>query len=123
MNDNRTKTPVGAASLVSVNSLLLHGIFDTIDTVLNVAFDFLILAVGGKLCVAQNLSRDFLDVALDLPGRTGDPIFVNHVKPLRLSVPVPAGHAAGGPSGWAGVGRPRWPPDMSSPHRRFRRYP
>jgi hypothetical protein len=45
MNDNRTKTPVGAASLVSVNSLLLHGIFDTIDTVLNVAFDCLILAV------------------------------------------------------------------------------
>ena len=113
MNDavaDSTERPVGLAPAGFRQVLLLHGVFDAADGILNIAFDFLTLAVGDQLCVAQNLSRGCLDVTLDLFGRTGDPIFVNHVTSLRLLAPLIRPSPAGGQDGPAGVNRPLWPP-------------
>src|SRR6202035_2231615 len=56
------------------HSLLLQCILETADSVLNLAFDLVGLAVGLQLGIAYRLADGLLDRALDLLRRSRDPI-------------------------------------------------
>ena len=63
--------------------LLLQRILQAADGILDLAFDLVAFAFGGKLGVTDGLAGRFLDGALGLFGRADDTIFV-HLSVSRL---------------------------------------
>src|SRR6202035_4939718 len=59
------------------HSLLLQCILETADSVLNLAFDLVGLAVGLQLGIAYRLADGLLDRALHLLRRFRDPILIH----------------------------------------------
>jgi hypothetical protein len=55
-----------------------HGVLQTADRVLHLAFDLIGLAFAFHLLVSQGLAGPFLHLALGLLGGALDAIFVNH---------------------------------------------